>query len=93
MARTAQPIPIITKKKDRSTDMREIPARLPKRKALPRNISKSPKIKTKRAVSRLPKKETIYIINISAKTSFNTLLAPPATEINFHQPVFPYNKF
>jgi hypothetical protein len=51
MARTAQMAPIITKKKALSMEKRVIPWRVPRRKALPRNISRSPVINARRAAA------------------------------------------
>jgi hypothetical protein len=51
MAKNAQTAPIITKKKALSMEQRAIPWRVPRRKALPRNISKSPAIKARRAAA------------------------------------------
>jgi hypothetical protein len=49
IAKTAQPEPKITKKKAAKTDIREVPARFPRRNALPRNMSRNPIIKISRA--------------------------------------------
>jgi hypothetical protein len=52
IANTAQPDPRITKKKANKTETREVPARCPRRKALPKNMSKRPIIKTNQAMTR-----------------------------------------
>jgi hypothetical protein len=62
IAKTAQPEPRITKKKASKTDIREVPARFPKRKALPRNMNKRPMIKISRATRRRTDKETMILL-------------------------------
>ncbi|MHB9293814.1 hypothetical protein Holit_02933 [Hollandina sp. SP2] len=62
IAKTAQPEPRITKKKATNTDIREVPARFPIRKALPRNMSKRPIIKISRAMVRRVDKETMILL-------------------------------
>lgn len=59
-AKTAQRIPAITKKKAKNTEIPEVPARDPRRKADPRNINKRPAIKTNQAAIR---RENIEIIH------------------------------
>jgi hypothetical protein len=51
MAKKAQMAPIITKKKALSMEKRAIPWRVPRRKALPRNISSSPVMNARRAAA------------------------------------------
>jgi hypothetical protein len=62
IANTAQPDPIIIKKKAANTDTREVPARVPNRKAFPRNMRKEPIIKKSRAIIRRAKKRCIYTV-------------------------------
>jgi hypothetical protein len=51
MAKTAKITPIITKKKALSMENRVIPWRVPRRKALPRSISRSPTINARCAAT------------------------------------------
>jgi hypothetical protein len=62
IAKTAHPEPRITKKKATKTDIREVPDKFPRRKALPRNMSKRPMIKINRATLRRIAKETIVLL-------------------------------
>jgi hypothetical protein len=62
IAKTAQPDPRITKKKEANTDIREVPAIFPRRNALPRNMSKRPIIKMSRAALRRIDKETMVLL-------------------------------
>jgi hypothetical protein len=51
MARKAQIAPIITKKKALIMEYRVVPWRVPRRKALPRNMNSSPDINARRAAT------------------------------------------
>jgi hypothetical protein len=62
IAKTAQPDPRITKKKAAKTDIRDVPARFPRRKALPRNMSNRPLIKISRATVRRVDKEAMILL-------------------------------
>jgi hypothetical protein len=57
-ARTAQRAPIITKRNYRSTESREIPVRVPRRKAMPVIMVTRPAAKTRWAATR--RKRYIY---------------------------------
>ncbi|MDR2798758.1 MAG: hypothetical protein LBB80_10500 [Treponema sp.] len=87
IAKTAQPEPRITKKKATKTDILEVPARFPMRKALPKNMSKRPIIKISCATLRRVDKETMLLLyptgeakgkyNLSNKQVGAACLYPP----------------